>query len=268
MQALPLASPPLPENRLPDCVAIELEPVPVQPEAHLESGADSSQATTSFHQSEQVDLYLTIRFGTHTESPPGGFIVFGLRGGELSLSLKNCEMPLSNIELSESFKPYLPVKQTSKRGRENQGGLEFGWADNKPGTKLNTSRKETAEQTEEVQLELSQVRTGGTPEQPTWRFEAKIGGVLSGLLKKEKLGTLNVKQQPYQIEAKFQISLRDIELTDVRLPLMMDLIPEERATIDRGLAKLLLMHRLKLSGLKLSGHNQAELCLIRIGLHE
>lgn len=51
---------------------------------------------------------------------------------------------------------------------------------------------------------------------PTWVFELKIGSpVLKGVLPRENLGTLTVKNQPCCMEATFEVVLKYVHITGV-----------------------------------------------------
>jgi uncharacterized protein YjbI with pentapeptide repeats len=72
-------------NQSPDCFSMELEAIPV-------SGSD-----------DQFDLYLRCKFNQQEENILNGKVKFGLRGGELQLSLKNASILSIVDEINPNF---------------------------------------------------------------------------------------------------------------------------------------------------------------------
>jgi uncharacterized protein YjbI with pentapeptide repeats len=86
-------------NLYPDCISLELE--------------------TIVSETKTIDLYLTVKFGEQWESLLGGRLKFGLKGGELKLTLSNCTFsqnyPISSDNLSVDIAPdYLSYYFTGK----------------------------------------------------------------------------------------------------------------------------------------------------------
>ena len=73
----------------------------------------------------------------------------------------------------------------------------------------------------------------------------KHKSVLKGLLKKTKLGTLNVKCQPCSIKATFEVSAPDVHLTDAEDLWNHDISPNKHAVLERKLVLFLLETQLE-----------------------
>lgn len=83
------------------------------------------------------------------------------------------------------------------------------------GLQINVGAEQIQASTDEFQFLACQVTTKGSEENPAWVFAVETGQlVLKGLLKQKLLGTLNVKARPCYVEATFEVSKRDIYITD------------------------------------------------------
>lgn len=194
---------------------------------------------------EQINLHLTIQFNEQWEPMPGGRIKFGLRGGELRLKLRNGEIPLRYRELAGPLELTVQKERQEQEGSEAQSNVEATWTDSKPGTKASVSEKQTTGRIDKFQFASCQVTTKGSEENPAWVFEVKTSEpVLKGLLKNAKLGVL-MAQKPCQVEATFEVSLRDVHLTGAEGFWSPEVSRAKRVVLDRALAKLLLKHKLQ-----------------------
>jgi hypothetical protein len=85
-----------------------------------------------------------------------------------------------------------------------------------------------------------------TEENPVWIFEEEMGEpVLKGGLNQVKLGTLNILTLPCRVEATFEVSKRDVCLTDAEGLWSPDISRNKRAVLDRLIIQRLLEPKLK-----------------------
>ena len=219
------------ENKCPDSLWMQLEGIPVQ------SGSTDT---------EQLELYLTINFNEQWEPLLGGRIKFGLKGGELKLKLENGEMPLATGELNGSFDLSVQKERQQQQGSKTQSNVEASLAESKPGVQDKLGTEKTTGETAQFQLSSCQVLTKGSEVDPAWSFAVKTGKpVLNGLLKKAKLGTVNVTRQPCCIEATFEVSAQDVFMTDAEGLWHHDISPNKHAVLERKLILFLLETKLK-----------------------
>jgi len=234
-------NPPDRENRCPDCFYMELEVVPVQPQRVLRL-FPPKRIKMNKH-----DLYLTINFSEQWEQLSGGRIKFGLRAGELRLTLENAKISYES-RLNDPFELSLEKEIQKQEGYKTNRVAEGSWDGSKTGAKANFSTEQTEGSTDKFHLEVHQVETKGTLEEPAWDFRVLTGEpVLRGTLIKTKLATIEViaPEKPWFGEATFNISSRDVLITGGEGAWLKDLIPEKREALDIAIAKLLLKHKLK-----------------------
>jgi hypothetical protein len=90
------------------------------------------------------------------------------------------------------------------------------------------------------------VTTKVTEENPVWIFEEEMGEyVLRGWLHKATLATLNVLALPCRVEATFEVSKRDLCLTEAEGLWPPDISRNKRAVLDRLIIQHLLEPKLK-----------------------
>lgn len=230
-EPLSIVHPLEPENKCPDCLWMQLEGTPVQ------SGSTDT---------EQLDLYLTINFNEQWKPLLGGRVKFGLKGGELRLKLENGEIPLAARELNGLFDLSIQEERQQQESVDNQSGLETSVAENKSGIQNTLPTEITIQKTERSQFTSCQVSTNDSETNPAWVFQVKTGkSVLKGFLKKTKLGTLNIKRQPWRIEATFEVSAQDVHLTDAEDLWHHDISPNKHAVLERKLVLFLVENQLK-----------------------
>jgi hypothetical protein len=257
---------PEPENKYPDCLYMELEGTLVQPDnqQHLEFWTTSTQR-------QQIDLHLTLHFNEQWESLDRGRVKFGLKGGELRLKLENSEIPYESRELVGSIELYrrkdnqeaersqarkgtqgraceqsAPPKAIARSASAKPIAIAFSLKGNKPQSQVSVATEQTSSQPGSF-VTLCHVTTKVTEENPVWIFEEEMGKpVLKGLLNKAKLATLNVLALPCRVEATFEVSKRDVCLTDAEGLWPPDISRNKRAVLDRLIIQRLLEPKLKL----------------------
>jgi len=245
-QPLPTPPQPQPENKCPDCLYMELEGILLQPEPQGRGISKLFQPKQKSSEPDQIDLHLTINFNEQWEPLRGGRVKFGLKGGELRLKLENSKIPYESRELAGKLELSVQKERQQQEASEKQSGIEASLVESKPGVKANVGSKETAGTTDKFQFTDCQITTKGSEENPAWVFEVETGEpVLKGLLKNEKLGTLDVKTKPCRVEATFEVSKRDVHLTDGEGLYPPDISRNKRAIIERTIALHLLKSKLE-----------------------
>ncbi|HEY9833070.1 MAG TPA: hypothetical protein V6D26_21135 [Stenomitos sp.] len=247
---------PKPENKYPDCLYMELSGTLVQPDnqEHLAFWRTSTQR-------QPIDLYLTIHFNEQWESLAQGRVKFGLKGGELRLKLENSEIPYESRELVGTLElANFPKKQERDRSQERKnplGQLIMPRATAKPITIAshfngNKPKAQVSFGTQpkpflpEASITVCHVTTKVTEENPVWIFEEEMGEpVFKGVLNQVKLATVNVLALPCRIEARFEVSKRDVCLTDAEGLWPPDISRNKRAVLDRLIIQRLLEPKLK-----------------------
>ena len=239
---------PEPENNFPDCLYIKLEGNPVQPE-----NQDSFEFWKTSTQRHQIDLHLTIKFNEQWELLKEGRIKFGLKGGELRVKIENGEIPYDSRQLAGSIELAMPEEKQETEASNDRKDLEIraiainpslNGSEPKAQTKVATEPRSSI--TAQVPLTVCHITTKLSEEHPTWVFEEEMGKpVLKGLLNKAKLATLNVHALPCRVEATFEVSKRDVCLTDAEGLWPPDLSRNKRAVLDRLIIQRLLEPKLK-----------------------
>jgi uncharacterized protein YjbI with pentapeptide repeats len=142
---------------------------------------------------DEFELYLTSKLNQQQETILNGKVRFGLRGGELKLSLENASMSAIVSSLSPSF--------------------------------------------EKVKNALTIY--------PTWIIRAKPGEkFIHDHLTQVKLGTIKIKEQPYQLRATFTVKGAHLHLTDIEGLWRHDITPNKHGVLERKLASFLLQTKL------------------------
>jgi hypothetical protein len=237
---------PEPKNNCPDCLYLKLEGIPVQPDS-----PDYLEFWHTLNRTQQIDLHLTINFSEQWESLRVGRVKFGLKGGELRLKLLNGEIPYEYRELAGSVE--LSIQKQEPGGSNDQKGIDvrlraknFSLDRSRTGVQTNFSTDQNSGRTDQFQVSLCHVTTKVSEENPVWVFEEEMGEpVLKGLLKKAKLATLNVSALPCRVEATFEVSKRDVCLTDAEGLWPPDISRNKRAVLDRLIIQRLLEPKFK-----------------------
>lgn len=240
----PLKPQPEPENKCPDCLYMKLEGIPVQPDSL--DYLDSWQAST---ETRQIDLHLTIKFNEQWEPLPGGRIKFGLKGGELRVKLENSEIPFESRELAGSWElsvqtakknPQTTPEKTSREVRSNNLNAAVN------GNQTSASSEKNFPTLNQLPVNICHVTTKVSEENPAWVFEEEMGEpVLKGSLHQAKLATLNMTALPCHVEATFEVSKRDVCLTDAEGLWPPDISRNKRAVLDRLIVQRLLEPKFK-----------------------
>lgn len=247
-QHLPATPPSEPENKCLGCLFMKLEGIPVLPETQDSVNLEPKSAAT-----EQINLYLTLQFNEQREMLPGGRLKFGLKGGELRIKLENGKIPLTSGELDNSCKLSVHQDRQQQEGKSNQSRIEATSVESKPGVQSHPRTKKTAGKTEQLQFVTCQVdfvtcqvATKGSPENPAWVFKVEAGEpVLKGLLKNVRLGTLNVTAKPCRVEATFEVSPRDVCITEAEGLWPKNISKKRCAVIERAIIRRFLERKLK-----------------------
>jgi hypothetical protein len=227
---------------------MKLEGIPVGSES--QEGLDFWHTSTQTH---QIDLHITIIFNEQWESLKDGRIKFGLKGGELRLKLENGEIPYEYRKLSGSFKLSIPKERQEPEASKDQKGTEVGahpknssLNSSKSKAEANASTGQRLGRTPQYSASLCHITTKVSEENPAWVFEEEMGEpVLKGLLEKAKLATVNVIALPCHVQATFEVSKRDVCLTDAEGLWPPDLTRNKRAVLDRLIVQRLLEPKFK-----------------------
>jgi len=246
--SLPTKPQPEPKNNCPNCLYMKLEGIPVQP-----GSQDSIELWHLITDTQQIDLLLTINFSEQWETLKQGRVKFGLKGGELRVKLENGEIPLESRELIGSIELFLPKeRQKPERGKEQKGkDIRIRAANpssngSHPKPQANVGVGQKLVRTEQSPPSICHITTKVSEENPVWVFEQEMGEpVLKGFLKKAKLATLNVMALPCRVEAIFEVSKRDLCLTDAEGLWPPDISRNKRAVLDRLIIQRLLEPKLK-----------------------
>jgi hypothetical protein len=239
-ESMPSKLVPKADNKCPDCLYMELDTI--QPEKTLLSRVFQSKQI----ETEQLSLHLLINFNAQWEPLLLGRIKFGLKGGELKLKLTNGKMSYEDRKLTtQPFAVSVSKERQKQKGSKTNAELEPSWNEGKTGAKVKLGSEETEGITDKFQLTAYQVSQKGPENNPTWAFEVETGETyLKGTLAKTELGVLTVTARSCCVEATFEVSQRDVEVIEAEGPWLKDIIPEKRKTLDIGLVKLLLKHKL------------------------
>ena len=229
-----------PENRFPDCLYMKLSGTPVEAAASIQPELLLPRPAPKSHTVEQIDLYLTIRFGEHKQLLPGGSVTFGLKGGELKFQLDNCQVPLEKIALSDEFEVGIETQQQEETISQKQDSGTIGL---NPTVALGNMESEKIAKT--YKTKDYQVRTKGTETAPVWEFVAKANPCLQGLLKEAKLATIKVIDKPCGVKATFEVGVQNVHLTDAGWLLEKNLTKKKSAVLEIGAINLFLERKLK-----------------------
>ena len=241
-KTLPTPSQPEPENKCLGCLFMKLEGIPVQPEHQGSSYLQPTNSTTT----QQINLYLTLLFNEQRELLIDGRIKFGLKGGKLKLKLINGEIPWESSRLAGLVELSIEKQTQHPQGMEHPSGTKVFLTESKPVVKVNSPANQTAGKTETFQRSVCQVTIQGSQENPAWIFEVEKGKpVLKGLLKSVLLATLNVTAKPCCIEATFEVSPRDVYVTEAEGLWPKNISKKRSAVIERAIARRFLERKLK-----------------------
>ncbi|HEY9653708.1 MAG TPA: hypothetical protein V6C95_23805 [Coleofasciculaceae cyanobacterium] len=239
--SLPTGLQPEPENKCPDCLYLKLDGIPVQPTS--QDNLDFWPASTH---AQTIDLYLTVHFNEQWESLQQGRFKFGLRGGELRIKMENSEIPYEFRQLIGSFELSQHPQRQSPKGRVPQKPSKGQSHSGNSGTPKTPVQEPNSKETEPVPVNICHITTKISEENPTWVFEEEMGGlVLKGVLEQVKLATVTAIAFPCRVEATFEVSKRDVCLTDAEGLWPPDLSRNKQAILARLIIQRLLEPKLK-----------------------
>ncbi|HBE20318.1 MAG TPA: hypothetical protein DEG17_23660 [Cyanobacteria bacterium UBA11149] len=210
----------------------------------------------------QIDLYLSIHFNEQWEPLHQGRIKFGLRGGELRLRLVGGEIPIESRYLGGCVELLLPRKEEPHQERIDQTnnytsnstltrrivGAAFPKSEGSRMDALETQKIFVGESDKDRPFHgnICHITKKVSEPNPTWIFEEEIGKpVLKGFLDKVKLATLNVTAFPCRIQATFEVSGRDICITDAEGLWQSDMSRNKMAVLEQLTIKRLLEPKFK-----------------------
>lgn len=239
--SLPTGLQPEPENKCPDCLYLKLDGIPVQPESQ-----DSLDFWPVPTHAQTIDLYLTIHFNEQWESLQQGRVKFGLRGGELRIKMQNSEIPYEFRQLIGSFELCQQPQRQPPKGHIHQNLLNAQSHLENSGVQKTQVQGNNSQETEQLPVNICHITTKISEENPTWVFEEEMGGlVLKGVLEQVKLATLNAIAFPCHVEATFEVSQRDVCLTDAEGLWPPDISRNKKAILARLIIQRLLEPKLK-----------------------
>jgi len=202
---------------------MKLEAIPSQSEKQ-------SQSTT------QINLHLTIQFNEQQEQLLEGRIKFGLKGGKLSVKLKNGKISLSSNHLSGSYK--LAIQQERQQEKSENQSVDTSLSEGKLEGKTNPTPKNTTGRTDNIQFTTCQVTLKGSEEIPVWVIGVEsTESVLKGLLKNALLATINVKAKPCYVEAIFHVLPQDVCLSEAEGIWPQNISKKRRLIIERAIVR-------------------------------
>ena len=192
----------------------------------------------------QINLHLTIQFNEQWEQLLEGRVKFGLKGGKLSVKLKNGKISLSSSPLSGFCK--LAIEQERQQeDDESQSDREASLGKGKLEGKTNPTSKKPIGRTDNVQFTTCQITIKGSEEIPVWVLAVESSEpVLKGLLKNALLATINVKAKPCYVEAIFHVLPQDICLTEAEGIWPQNISKKRRLIIERALVRHLFKRKL------------------------
>ncbi|MEP0802727.1 hypothetical protein [Funiculus sociatus] len=249
MSQFPTLPQPEPENRCPGCLYIKLLGTPVLLEQPIQPLVITFDSQAQQNEIEQIDLHLSIKFNEQWLPLMGGRIKFGIKSGELKLKLENGELPYESRQLIGSIELILPEEKPKPEKSNEQQRQEVSWSNLLPslnGSKAGVRGFGTpTRRTEKLGATTCQITTTAFEENPTWIFEEDMGEpVLKGKIENIKLATLNVKV-PTRVEATFEVSKRDVHLTDAQGLWPPDISRNKRAVLERLIVLRVLEPKLK-----------------------
>ena len=235
----PTAPQPEPENKCPDCLYINLTGIPAQPDSMYYLGF------VPISQPQQIHLHLTINFNEQWEPLQQGRIKFGLKGGQLRIKLENAEIPYESRQLSGYLQLTLETPIPESESNKEQIAVIprtnslFNQSQTSAGG--NNYQQKNLASNNQLQPSVCHVIAKVSEENPAWIFEGeREQGILKGSLKQAKLATLDAIAFPCHVTATFEVSRRDVYLTDAEGLWPADISRNKRAVLDRLIIQRLL----------------------------
>ncbi|NEP57013.1 MAG: hypothetical protein F6K31_08315 [Symploca sp. SIO2G7] len=246
LPSLPQSLQPESENNLPNCLYMKLAGIPVQPTSQE---LEFWQTPT---QTQQINLQLTISFSEQWECLGEGRIKFGLKGGELRLKLENSEIPYESRTLAGHIRLSLPQNQRQSQTTKQPNSINIReLAKNifskkvKSDTESNVVKSKSSS-ANQYPISLCHVTTKISEENPVWVFEEERDELaLKGSLIKVNLATLNILALPCRVEATFEVSQRNVCLTDAEGLWLPDISRNKKAVLEKLIVQRLLEPKIK-----------------------
>ncbi|EGJ33992.1 hypothetical protein LYNGBM3L_22750 [Moorena producens 3L] len=249
--------PPEPKNKCLDCLGMKLEGMLIPPNKQKRKFWQKPSKMP------QINLYLTIQFNQQWEELLEGRVKFGLKGGVLRLHLQHGNIPYEFRELGGYIQLATvgnqqqqgPSCDLNHRPTDPNGNRERGGGNVTPEATQSQSHEtsqleyqpescKTSHETDQVSW--CHITNQVSAENPAWIFEEQKGnGVLFGSLNRVKLATVNVTALPCRIQAIFEVSQRDICLTEVEGLWSSNLTRNKTVVLNRLIVEHLLVTRLK-----------------------
>ena len=155
------------------------------------------------------EIFLNINFGEETLKVLGGTVSFGLRQGLLRLKLEGATLPLKNLRLTSQFELVFNREVTIENSNESELSATLSTKPN-----LVAKIKKTDKVSTKINDQISSIKNGGTPENPTWTFKTVHNkSILEGLLQEQIIGILDKIDEPVSIEATFETTDEYVKLT-------------------------------------------------------
>jgi len=192
---------------------------------------------------EAIELNLTLSFNEQWEQLPAARIKFGIKAGELRLTLKNGTIPYEDREWNDTFELSIPrERETRSTKKEKSNGKASVNSNGNVKMGMTGGSENTEETKDKIQFSLAQVTTKGSEKFPAWVFEEKTGEqVLKGTITKQKLATVRVERKPCTIQATFSVSERDVYISEAEGLWSSSISRNKKAVIER----VLVLNRLK-----------------------
>ncbi|NET61215.1 MAG: hypothetical protein F6K47_35335 [Symploca sp. SIO2E6] len=247
LPSLPQALQPESENNLPNCLHMKLEGIPIQ------SASQDLEFWQTPTQMQQINLQLTIQFSEQWECLGEGRIKFGLKGGELRLKLENSEIPYESRTLAGyTGLSLLQNQQLSPSSKQSKGIGIRERAKNiffkrvKLDEESSVVAESTSSSTNHCPISLCHITSKISEDHPVWVFEEERDElVLTGSLTKVNLATLNILALPCRVEATFEVSHRNVCLTDAEGLWSPDISRNKKAVLDKLIVQRLLEPKIK-----------------------
>ena len=226
-----------PENKCPGCLLMKLQGMLLPPEKQGIFKLQAKSAAT-----DQIKLYLALKFNEQEEHLPSGSVKIGLRGGKLTLKLDQGKIYPASPILNGS------IALSGQQGRANQEGSDSSYcitvslSQRKPGATARLDTDKTINRTQQNQSPIPPVSDPGVQENLTWVFVGN-NSILKGLLKPTLLAILNVIALPCRVEATFCVSPQDIYVTYTPGLLPQTLSKKKRVIIERAIARRLVKRK-------------------------
>ncbi|MBV6626997.1 MAG: hypothetical protein KI793_29350 [Rivularia sp. (in: Bacteria)] len=195
----------------------------------------------------QLELYLTLNFNEQWQEILGGQVKFGIKGGELRLSLENGKSPyelrhLMNGSLVVSTDKEIEIKQSS----ENTNSVGSSLSIDKASLTTKQEDKDKINRTEKFKKTTYCIETKGSEEKPIWVFQANADELtIKGNLIDEELATIVITENTYGVKATFEAKKKDIRLTEFEGALPSFLHPNKHKAIENMIVNYLLKNKLK-----------------------